>query len=143
MIVLDSSAVIAILFAEASAPALVQRLALDPDRVMSVASYVETGAVLAGRRRGDRLRAIEDLNAFLSEARISLTAVDEAQARIALWARVRFGRGMGHGGVLSFGDTFSYALPRTRDAPLLFVGEDFPTTDVIAALDVSYRQPAL
>jgi ribonuclease VapC len=66
MIVVDSSAVVAILFGEASAAALLARLAADPDRVMSVASYLETGTVLAGRRRSDRLRAIDDLDAFLN-----------------------------------------------------------------------------
>ena len=134
MIVVDSSTVVAILFNEPSAPALLGRLAADPDRMMSVPSYVETGTVLAGRRHADRLRAIDDLDAFLAEARIALAPVDMEQARLALWARIRFGRGMGHGGLLNFGDAFSYALARTRDAPLLFIGEDFATTDVTVAL---------
>ena len=134
MIVVDSSAVVAILFGEPSAPALLARLAVDPDRIMSVASYVETGTVLAGRRHADRLRAIDDLDAFLAEARIALAPVDVEQARLALWARIRFGRGMGHGGKLNFGDAFSYALARTRGAPLLFIGDDFGTTDIAVAL---------
>ena len=58
VIVVDSSAVIAILFGEAEAAAVAQRLAADPERVISVASYLETGTVLAGRRRSDRLQAI-------------------------------------------------------------------------------------
>ena len=135
MIVVDSSAVVAIPFAEASAPALLARLAADPDRVMSVASYLESGTVLAGRRTTDRLAAVSDLDAFLDEAGITLVPVDAAQARLALRARIQFGRGMGHGGLLNFGDAFSYALARSRDAPLLFTGDDFGTTDVIVALD--------
>jgi ribonuclease VapC len=134
VIVVDSSAVVAILFGETSAPALLARLAGDPDRIMSVASYVETGTVLAGRRHSDRLRAIEELDQFLAEAGIELSAVDTTQARLALRARIRFGRGMGHGGLLNFGDAFSYALARAQDAPLLFVGDDFAATDVAAAL---------
>jgi len=134
MIVVDSSAVVAILFGEPSAPALLARLAVDPDRIMSVASYVETGTVLASRRHADRLRAIDDLDAFLAEARIALAPVDVALARLALWARIRFGRGMGHGGKLNFGDAFAYALARTREAPLLFIGDDFGTTDIAVAL---------
>jgi ribonuclease VapC len=134
MIVIDSSAVVAILFGEPSAAALLSRLAADPDRMMSVASYLETGTVLAGRRRSDRLRAIDDLDAFLDEAGIALAPVDGMQARLALQARIRFGRGMGHGGVLNFGDAFSYALARTLEAPLLFIGDDFGTTDVTVAL---------
>jgi ribonuclease VapC len=134
MIVVDSSAVVAILFGEPTAEALLARLAQDPDREMSVASYLETGTVLAGRRQSDRLRAIDDLDRFLDEAGIAMVPVDVAQARLALRARIRFGRGMGHGGVLSFGDAFSYALARAHQAPLLFVGDDFGTTDVTAAL---------
>lgn len=134
MIVVDSSAVVAILFGEPSAPALLARLTADQDRVMSVAAYVETGTVLAARRHTDRLRAIDDLDAFLAEAQIALAAVEVPQARLALSARIRFGRGMGHGGVLNFGDAFAYALARSREAPLLFIGDDFGTTDVAVAL---------
>ena len=135
MIVVDSSAVVAILFGEPTAEALLARLATDPDRVMSVASYLETGTVLAGRRQSDRLLAIDDLDRFLDEAGIALAPVDVTQARLALRARIQFGRGMGHGGLLNFGDVFSYALARARQAPLLFVGDDFGTTDVAVALD--------
>ena len=101
---------------------------------MSVASYLETGSVLAGRRKRDKMRAIDDLDVFIEEAEIKLIAVDPAQARLALRARIRFWRGMGHGGVLNFGDVFAYALARSREAPLLFVGDDFATTDVTVAL---------
>ncbi len=135
MIVVDFSAVVAIVFREPAAAMLLARLAADPDRVMSVASYVETGTVLAGRRRSDRLRAIEDLDRFLDEAGIGLAAIDPPQAQLALRARIQYGRGMGHGGVLNFGDAFSYALARVREASLLFIGDDFGTTDVTAALD--------
>jgi ribonuclease VapC len=134
MIVIDSSAGTAILFAEASAAALSQCPAGDPDRVMSVASYLETGTVLAGRRRSNRLRAIDDLDAFLDEAGIALEPVDPVQARLALRARIMFGRGMGHGGLLNFGDAFSYALAKTLAAPLLCTGEDFAATDVERAV---------
>ena len=134
MIVVDLSAVIAILFGEAEAAAVADRLAADPERVISVASYLEAGTVLAGRRRSDRLKAIDDLERFLSEAEVNLVPVDRPQARLALRARIIHGRGMGHGGVLNFGDAFSYALAKTLDAPLLFIGEDFATTDVTSAL---------
>ena len=135
MIVVDSSAVVAILFGEPAAAALLARLAADPDRVMSVASYVETGTVLAGRRLSDQLRATEDLDRFLDEAGIGLATIDATQARLALRARIQYGRGMGHGGALNFGDAFSYALAKMREASLLFIGDDFRTTDVIAAID--------
>ena len=134
MIVVDSSAVMAILFGEPQAEALLARLAEDPERIMSVASYLETGTVMAGRRHSDRLRAIDDLDRFLDEAAITLALVDTAQARLALRACIRFGRGMGHGGMLNFGDAFSYALAQARQAPLLFIGDDLGTTDVTVAL---------
>lgn len=134
VIVVDSSAVVALMFGEPDAAALAKCLAADPDRRMSVVSYLETGTVLAGRRRTDRRRAIDDLDAFLAEADIELVPVDVAQARLALRARIRYGRGMGHGGALNFGDAFSYALAKSHEAPLLFVGEDFGTTDIAPAL---------
>lgn len=130
MIVVDSSAAIAILFAEPSSRVLAARLAAESERVMSVASYLETGTVLAGRRKTDRLRAIDDLESFLAEAGIDLVAVDPAQARIALRARILYGRGMGQGGALNSGDAFSYALAKSRDAELLFIGNDFRATDM-------------
>jgi ribonuclease VapC len=135
LIVVDASAAVAILFGESSAEALSGCLATDPDRIMSVASYLETGTVLAGRRRTDKDRAITDLDAFLDAAGLTLAPVDVRQIRIALAARIGFGRGMGHGGLLNFGDTFSYALAVSHDAPLLFVGDDFGTTDVRIALN--------
>jgi ribonuclease VapC len=134
VIVVDSSAVIAILFSEPSSAALVSRLGSDPDRLMSVASYLEVGTVLAGRRRSNKSRAIDDLNAFLDEAGIALSPVDADQARLALQARISYGRGMGHGGLLNFGDAFSYALAKSLDAPLLFIGDDFASTDIASAL---------
>ena len=134
VIVVDSSAVIAILFGEPSAAALFSCLGGDPDRLMSVASYWEVGTVLAGRRRSNKSRAIDDLNAFLDEAGITLSPVDVKQGRLALQARITYGRGMGHGGSLNFGDAFSYALAKSLDASSLFVGEDFASTDVASAL---------
>ena len=80
---------------------------------------------------------MEDLDAFPAEARIALAPVDEEQGRLALWARIRFGRGMGHGGLLSFGDAFSYALARTCAAPLLFVGDDFSPPSAQKSMSIS------
>ena len=134
MIVVDSSAVIAMMLREPPAAALAARLAADPRRVMSVASYLEAGTVLAGRRRRDRIKAIDEIEAFLAETGIDLEPVDAAQGRLALRARITHGRGMGHGGTLNFGDAFSYALAKTLGAPLLFIGNDFSATDVIPAL---------
>jgi ribonuclease VapC len=134
VIVIDSSAVIAMLFREPTASRIAKRLAADPQRTMSAASYVEVGTVLAGRRKTRPEKATDDLNAFLEEARIDLAPVDAAQARLALDARIRYGRGFGKRGGLNFGDCFAYALAKTLKAPLLFVGSDFAHTDVESAL---------
>src|SRR5579872_5089295 len=117
MIVVDSSAIMAVLEAEPLAEAVSARLLLDQERVISAATYLEVGAVIAGRRRSNRTTAMNILDAFLASAEIEVVAFDGAQARIALDARIRYGRGMGHGGVLNLGDTFSYALARSLDAP--------------------------
>jgi ribonuclease VapC len=103
-------------------------------RRMSVASYLETGSVLASRRKRDPKKAVVELDAFLADAGIDLAAVDVGQATAALTARIRFGRGCGSGAGLNYGDCFSYALAKSLDAPLLVVGKDFTKTDVKAAL---------
>ena len=139
VIVVDSSAIVAILLGEPSATSLVERLDADDERVLSVAGYVETGIVLASRRSSNRLSAIGDLDRLLDELGIALAPVDAGQARLALQARIRFGRGMGHGGALNYGDSFACALAKTRGAPLLFVGDDFRGTDVLIALDTATR----
>jgi ribonuclease VapC len=125
--------VTAILFSEPSAPALLARLSDDPDRIMSVASHLETGTVLAGRRQSDELRAIRDLDRFLDEAGIGLAPVDTAQGLLALRARIQFGRGMGHGGVLNFGNLVRDALTKAQGEPPLFIGDDFRRTNVLVA----------
>lgn len=139
MIVVDSSAIVAIILEEPTADALLARLALEPRRLMSMVSYVETGTVLAGRSPRDPIKALEDLDAVLDAADITLAPVDREQAALALRARLRYGRGMGHGGRLNFGDTFAYALAWLHGAPLLFTGRDFDTTDVEAALPPEQR----
>ncbi len=101
---------------------------------MSVASYVETGTVLAGRRSADKASAIADLDDFLTEAGIDIRPVDIIQGRLALEVRIRLGRGMRTGGRLNFGDAFSYALAKSCAAPLLFIGDDFSRTDIEDAL---------
>lgn len=103
------------------------------ERLMSVASYVEAGTVLAGRHPDPR-RALVILDEFIANSGITLVEVDERQARLALDARIRFGRGFGSAAKLNFGDCFAYALAKSLDAPLLFIGDDFTATDIKAAL---------
>ena len=136
MIVVDTSVVIAIILDEPGAFHLVTRLLLEPvgERRMSAASYLEAGTVIAGRKISNPSSAAAELDAFLADSHIDLVPVDEVQARAALHARIQYGKGMGHGGVLNFGDCFSYALAKALNAPLLYVGDDFRRTDIVSAL---------
>ena len=89
--------------------------------------------MLAGRHR-DPGRGVDDLDAFLTSFGISIAPVDEALARGALQARIRFGKGFGATAGLNFGDCFAYALAKSLNAPLLYVGNDFTATDITPAL---------
>ena len=134
MIVVDSSAIVAILFREPMAEPLLSCLEADPNPLMSVANYVEAGQVLAQRHPESPERGLMLFHDLLDRAGISLAPIDETQAREALKARVRYGRGFGHPARLNYGDCFAYALAKTRDLPLLFIGDDFTHTDIVSAL---------
>jgi ribonuclease VapC len=134
LIAVDSSALVSILLREPGAQRLRERLALEAGAVLSVANYVETGQVLAQRKPdsiGDTLAAF---HAFLQTSQITLAPVDEAQARVALAARIKYGRGFGHRAGLNYSDCFAYALAKTRNLPLLYIGDDFTHTDIVSAL---------
>jgi ribonuclease VapC len=136
VIVVDTSAIVAVFHTEASAPALLARIEREKpeNRFISTASYLEAGAVFAGRRTKDHNKAIQELDDLIADMEIGLAAVDEKQARLALDARIRFGRGFGGPGGLNFGDCFAYALAKSLGAPLLYVGNDFAKTDIVSAL---------
>lgn len=135
MMIVDASAIIAILFEEAEAPDCMAALQMDAARLISAVNYVEAGTVMAGRiTDGDRHEAIADLDAFLSDFRISIAPVDDNLARAAMRARLDYGKGFGARGGLNFGDCFAYALAKWHSAPLLYVGDDFELTDVQSAL---------
>ena len=127
--VVDTSAVVAIILREPAGDRLLDRIVAAPPREISMASYVESASVL-----GPRGVTHERLDAFLQSLSITLVPVDEAQGRAAIQARVAYGKGTGHSAQLNFGDTFTYALAKVRGAPLLFVGDDFAHTDLVSAL---------
>jgi ribonuclease VapC len=133
VLVVDTSAVVALLKNEPGWEALATRLHAAASRLLSVASWVELSLVVAGRH-GDEA-TLDFLDRFLQAAAIELHPLDEPQARIARQAFLHFGKGR-HPAGLNFGDCFSYALARTLDAPLLFVGNDFSQTDVRVAMEV-------
>lgn len=129
--ILDSSALIAILRAEPEAPACAAAIESAGVRRISAASYVETGAVID--RAGDPV-ASRRVHELLDLAGVAVEAVTPAQARIAREAYRDFGKGSGHPARLNFGDCFSYALAKATGEPLLYKGEDFGYTDVASAL---------
>ena len=124
MIVVDTSAIVAILLREPERPAF--RLAVaDAGRILvSAVSTVELAAVTG---RDDVL--FEAARSFLHEPHVVVEPVDAAQAAIAADAYRRFGKGR-HPAGLNLGDVFSYALARQRGLPLLFKGDDFARTDI-------------
>lgn len=134
MIAVDSSALVAILLEEPDAQRLQERLARESGAVLSVANYVETGQVLAQRKPDSIEHTLADFHTFLRTGLIDLAPVDEAQARIALDARIKYGRGFGHRARLNYSDCFAYALAKTRNLPLLYKGDDFTHTDIVSAL---------
>ena len=129
--IVDTSALIAILRDEPEAPACARAIEAASRRRISAANFVEAAIVIDGSRDPVASRRFDDL---LREAQAEIEPVTEAQARIAREAYRDFGRGSGHPARLNFGDCFAYALARTTGEPLLFKGDDFTPTDVIPAL---------
>lgn len=127
--VVDSSALIAILLGEHDHERM-EALLIDTARaVMSAATLLEASMVACGR--GDELN-VADLDELIADLAIDCVAVDRKQAITARDAFIRYGKGR-HPAGLNFGDCFSYALAKTRDEPLLFKGDDFSRTDVKVA----------
>ena len=124
--VLDTSAIIAILFDEPDAEVLERGIVDDPVRLVSAASVIEATIIIESRL-GDAGGREFDL--WLQRASIEIVPVDVEQTEMARRGWRRFGKGR-HPASLNYGDCFSYALAVTRDEPLLFKGSDFAQTDV-------------
>ena len=124
--VVDTSAVLALLLDEPEAE--VFRVAIEDDetRLVSAATLLETAVVIEARKgeAGGR-----ELDLLVHKAAITVVPLDEEQVSEARRAWRRFGRGR-HAAALNFGDLFAYALARTSGEPLLFKGDDFSRTDV-------------
>lgn len=128
--IVDSSALIAILAGEPDAEELNDVLSGAVRPALSVANYLEAAIVLD---RHPARRAGEKLDRYLVAGQVELADVTESQARIARAAYRNFGRGTGHPAGLNFGDCFAYALAIDRDESLLYKGNDFQHTDVRSA----------
>ncbi len=128
--VLDTSAVLAILFDEPAAAAIETAIEADSVRLMSAASALEAAIVVEARygEPGGR-----ELDLLLHKAKIDLVSFDIAQFELARLAHRRFGKGR-HPASLNSGDCFASALSQRSGAPLLFTGDDFSRTDIARAL---------
>lgn len=123
--VIDTSAVAALLFNEEEAPRLELAVERDPVRLLSAGSFLEAAIVVEARygEPGGR-----EFDLLLHAAQIEIASVDESQAEIARRAYRRWGRGQHRAG-LNYGDCFAYALSKTSGEPLLCKGDDFTLTD--------------
>jgi len=130
-VIVDTSAVIAILRDEPDADRYVTALAAATEPRMSAATYLEAAIVVDANRDPVLSGRFDDL---VAEAALRIEPVTEQQAQLARRAYRDFGKGSGHPADLNYGDCFAYALARTTGEPLLFKGNDFSQTDVQPAL---------
>jgi ribonuclease VapC len=128
VIVVDASAIIAILNREPLHELLLNRLLADPERCIAPTAALEIVMILA-RKYDDPVREAE---AYLRQENIAIDAIDRVRTEWAQYAFLTFGKGR-HPARLNLGDCFSYAAAKALDAPLLFVGSDFAKTDLRAA----------
>jgi len=137
--VIDTSALVAILFGEPDAERFAHALDAAPVRLLSAVTRVELSFVVEGRK-GETGRA--DLELLLRDGGFDVAAVTPQQAEFAIEAFRRFGRGR-HRASLNIGDCFSYALAVAADDALLFKGDDFAHTGIAAGTgNISARPPA-
>jgi ribonuclease VapC len=129
--IIDTSAIIAILRDEPEAAVFARAIAVESSRRVSAANYVEAAVVIDASGDPIASRRVDD---FFKTAQITIEAVTEAQAQIARAAYRDFGKGSRHPAKLNFGDCFAYALAKSRREPLLFKGNDFIHTDIISIL---------
>ena len=123
--ILDTSAVVAIVMKEPGYEELLQRMA-SGDPAIGTPTLAETAIVLSARLQSD---ARPLLARFLSEASIAVVPFGESHYGAAVDAWLRYGKGR-HPAALNFGDCLSYAVARLAQEPLLFVGDDFAQTDI-------------
>src|ERR1700692_1637320 len=124
--ILDSSAIVAILRAEPEAPDFSEAIISAETRRVSAVSYVEAAVVIDSGKDAVASRRFDE---FFRVSRVAVEAVTPGQAEIARQAYRDFGKGR-HKAGLNFGDCFAYALAKETDEPLLFKGNDFRHTDV-------------
>jgi ribonuclease VapC len=131
-VIIETSALIAILRAEADAEVYTRAIERESDAMMSAASLLE--ASIIADRSGDPVTS-RLFDQLVRESGVAIEPVTAEHARIAREAYRDFGKGSGHPASLNFGDCFSYALAKQRNETLLYKGNDFVHTDVRSALE--------
>jgi ribonuclease VapC len=127
--VIDTSAIVAILFNEPERQEFDRLIAADDVRLVSAVTRVEAAFVIEGRTRDIGRRR---LDRFLAFTGVEIVAVSAELAELAVEAFRRYGKGRNPIG-LNIGDCFPYALAKSTGEPLLFKGNDFSQTDIVAA----------
>ena len=127
--IIDSSALVAIVLQEPEADDLLRRMRDESSLAIGAATLLETGIVLSARLNDDARGLLARL---LQESGIAVVDVTEAHFGVAMDAWLRYGRGR-HAAALNFGDCLSYAIAVVAGEPLLCIGDDFPQTDCVLA----------
>ena len=131
MIVADTSAIVAIAFAEPERAAFVAALERAERTLVSSVTAVEARMVVHARRGQRAVVLVDDL---LRLPFFEIVPPGAAEMDAAYAAFVAYGKGSGHPAALNFGDVFSYALAKTRGLPLLYKGRDFAETAIASAV---------
>ncbi|MBM3530841.1 MAG: type II toxin-antitoxin system VapC family toxin [Alphaproteobacteria bacterium] len=128
--VLDTSAIVAVLCAEPEREIFMEAMAADPLLLLSAATWYEASVVMVAKKASPR--AAELVDSLIDSLSVGVAPLDREAAADARAAYYRFGRGY-HSAGLNLGDCFSYSLAKAHNQPLLFKGEDFRKTDVVPA----------
>jgi ribonuclease VapC len=129
--VIDSSALIALLLGEPETAGFVAAIGAASSRLISAPTYLETAIVMQARLGPE---AQEKLDRLLSELSAEIVPFTQDHAILAIAAYRRYGKGSGHTAGLNFGDCFTYALAKFHNEPVLFKGNDFSRTDLQIAV---------
>jgi ribonuclease VapC len=129
-VIIDSSALVAILRAEPDREIYLRAITNAQQRMIAAPTLLETTMVLGG---GQDTAILEQLDAFVLQARLQVLPFTAAHAAVAREAFLRYGKGR-HPAGLNFGDCIAYATARLEGLPLLFKGQDFRRTDIAPAL---------
>jgi ribonuclease VapC len=127
--VIDISAIVAILCSEPEATALEAAVVANHIRLVPATCVLEARMVLVSRR-GEH--ALAEIDLWLARIEADIVPVDADLVNVATQAWLTYGKGR-HPAALNFADCFSYALAKRADEPLLFIGKDFSQTDIEAA----------